>query len=80
MRRLALVLLLVVTAASAAERQLAVPSFGPAFGDQDPVGLAFSGNTGFVVWTDWRGGSTPAIYGSRIDAAGAPWWTAASTA
>ena len=70
MRPLAILLLLIATAASAAERQLATPPAGPAFGAQQPAAIAFAGNSGFVVWTDWRGGSTPAIYGSRIELTG----------
>ncbi|HUP49982.1 MAG TPA: hypothetical protein VNA04_14445 [Thermoanaerobaculia bacterium] len=66
-----LVLCLLASAVSvAAERPLSEPPAGPAFRQQEPAAITFQGEEGFVVWTDWRAGATPAAYGSRINTTG----------
>lgn len=58
-------------AAARSEIQVSLPRTGPAFGEQNPGSIAFHDGQGFVIWSDWRGGSSSAVYGSRVDGDGA---------
>ena len=66
-----LVFCLAAPAAARSEIQVSPPRIGPAFGAQDPVSIAFHEGQGFIIWSDWRAGSSSAVYGSRVNADGA---------
>jgi hypothetical protein len=74
MRFLALLLLLTsplaATPRAGIELEVSPPSSGPSTHARYIAGIAYHGDEGFVVWSDWRMRSHSLAFGSRIDADG----------